>query len=279
MNPGSGAPAPAGTVQGWLPLRCGLAQPAASRRRGGHQWASGDSGIFFPGVPRKRFRPLASSSSPASERGIGARQGQSRIWSTSLARRKTAIRLCFLPACVPIRRPLFVLPFCAPHGRPSRPSEQFPHFHPPPSSARSSTLQEFCPRFRPRARHQQGESAQTDWRAELGAELGSRTHGRNLRAELAGKTRRFLLRSMEAQGPIFGTACFVPAGRPGRWTWEPSDCDECWEPLRYWVNYNYRCCLGCWEIISSPLWRHLVSHAGEAPSNLIWAFLIEPGQH
>ena len=91
---------------------------------------------------------------------------------------------------------------------------------------------------------------------------------------------------LDAQiGPIFGCATLSWVPGPRTFSWEPSDCDECWATLHYppgyWVNYNYRCCFSCWEVISRQLWRFLTEtmEVPDVPSNLIWAFLMEAGQH
>ena len=60
-------------------------------------------------------------------------------------------------------------------------------------------------------------------------------------------------------GPVFGCATMSAGGRPGNFTMGPSDCDECESPnMQYnWVNYNYRCCPKCWNVIKKQLWRFL----------------------
>ena len=82
-------------------------------------------------------------------------------------------------------------------------------------------------------------------------------------------------------GPVFGCATQYAGGRPGHFNMGPSDCDECESPnIQYnWGNYNYRCCLGCWNVIKRQLWRFLEAKTNAAAANNIWAFLIEPATY
>ena len=82
-------------------------------------------------------------------------------------------------------------------------------------------------------------------------------------------------------GPVFGCASEFAGGRPGRITITPSSCDECWSPnIQYYgVNYNYRCCPGCWTIIKWQLWRFLETNISGRAANTVWGFLIEPAQY
>ena len=85
----------------------------------------------------------------------------------------------------------------------------------------------------------------------------------------------------EAQcGPIFGHAFLVDGPRPGRFCWWPSHCDECGGVIAFaWVNYNYRCCFGCWNSIGQQLWHMLEETVSATPASIIWSFLLEPSQH
>ena len=92
------------------------------------------------------------------------------------------------------------------------------------------------------------------------------------------------------QGPVFGVATLVfdpSRGRQQPWSqiprpqfqWTPSKCEECGGFKDHWVNYNYRCCLSCWNVISSQLWSFLLDSVHDHPARVVWAFLLEPFQH
>ena len=81
-------------------------------------------------------------------------------------------------------------------------------------------------------------------------------------------------------GSIFGHVTVQPGNRPGTLTWDPSDCTECdCEIPFYWNNYNYRCCMGCWNVVYYQLWPFLEYRFHSGPAHIIWAFLLEPCQH
>ena len=82
-------------------------------------------------------------------------------------------------------------------------------------------------------------------------------------------------------GCVFGVAEYVPGGRPGTFTWQPSDCEECEAGnLQFtWCNYNYRICVSCWNVIAAQLWNHLLRNTNQHAADLIWAYLLEPAQH
>ena len=81
-------------------------------------------------------------------------------------------------------------------------------------------------------------------------------------------------------GPVFGRAELLPRSFRGGFYWDPSECNECGRPLpHYWVNYNYRCCMGCWHVISPQLWYYLVGQLRRDPAAIVWSFLMEPTQH
>ena len=82
-------------------------------------------------------------------------------------------------------------------------------------------------------------------------------------------------------GPVFGCATQFAGGRPGRITTTPSECEECWSPnvQSYWVNYNYRCCPECWNVIKRQLWGFLEAKITGRAANRVWGFLIEPAQY
>ena len=81
-------------------------------------------------------------------------------------------------------------------------------------------------------------------------------------------------------GPIFGRASFRYRG-DDRWSWEPDFCAECGKSniQCYWINYNYRCCMDCWDIASSQIWRFLLHKSGECAAAMVWEYLWEPCQH
>ena len=85
----------------------------------------------------------------------------------------------------------------------------------------------------------------------------------------------------EAQcGPIFGHAFLVASPRPGGFHWWPSECDECGCAFAFlWCNYNYRCCVGCWNIIERQLWYMLEEAISAASARIVWSFLLEPACH
>ena len=82
-------------------------------------------------------------------------------------------------------------------------------------------------------------------------------------------------------GPVFGCATMSAGGRPGNFTMGPSDCDECESPnIQYnWVNYNYRCCPKCWNVIKRQLWKFLEAEIEAGPADWVWGFLIEPATY
>ena len=79
-------------------------------------------------------------------------------------------------------------------------------------------------------------------------------------------------------GCIFGVPDFVPAGRPIRWTTEPSDCEEYLAPniQAAWVNYNKRSCIGCWNVICVQLEKYLCSISNDRAADVVGGFLLEP---
>ena len=85
----------------------------------------------------------------------------------------------------------------------------------------------------------------------------------------------------ETFGSVFGVCWWVDGRRPGEVNTSHSECERCEDPtmlFAWWENYNYRICVRCWDHISCQLWEVLVDHLGEGPANLVWAYLIEPGQ-
>ena len=86
---------------------------------------------------------------------------------------------------------------------------------------------------------------------------------------------------LDYQGPVFGVATLIfdPSQIPRRQLqWTPSECEECWGSIDHWVNYNYRCCISCWNVISSQLWSFLLDSVHDHPARVVWAFLLEPRQ-
>ena len=81
-------------------------------------------------------------------------------------------------------------------------------------------------------------------------------------------------------GSVFGHAIQLPSTRSETFEWDPAYCEMCGVTIQHlWVNYNYRCCFRCWNVIEDQLWRFLVEYVSEAPAQYIWSFLLEPGQH
>ena len=88
-------------------------------------------------------------------------------------------------------------------------------------------------------------------------------------------------RATDTFGSVFGVADYVRGSRPNTWTCQPSDCEECEAPniQAAWTNYNYRICIGCWNVIAVQLWCSLQRSTNQQAAAVIWEFLLEPYQH
>ena len=84
---------------------------------------------------------------------------------------------------------------------------------------------------------------------------------------------------LEHQGSVFGCATVTLNFWNSPANVRPSQCEECGGFKDHWVRYNYRCCISCWNVISSQLWSFLLDSVHDHPARVVWAFLLEPFQH